>query len=74
MKPPHFSSSDVGTYWLRQDGSVWRLISYCDQPTVEWEFVGGPPRLSAHPGERIGAAVGSLITKEFTRLIREDQE
>lgn len=69
QKIPRISVDDVGTYWTRDDGSIWRVITYCEHPTVSWERVDGHEELR---GKRIGGAVGSEITRGFVRLVAED--
>jgi hypothetical protein len=69
---PHVTVDDVGTLWTRDDGSVWRVISYTDQPTVSWERIDGDPIERGPARERRGGVVASPITAGFVRLVRED--
>lgn len=61
------STDDVNGLFLYQ-GKVYRMISYCGQPTVSFERVGGDR------GSRIGGAVGSPLVEEFVRLVPEGGE
>lgn len=70
------TSEDVGTIWQKDDGSVWRLISYCEHPTATWQRIDEKPPNSIiasafwHP-TRISGAVGSAITDGLTKLVPE---
>ena len=66
---PYVTAEDVGSYWERDDGSLWMLQSYCGEPTVT--FVKVYPQSMESPNLR-GGAVGSPITSGFTRLVREE--
>lgn len=65
-RAPNIGLDDLGSFWIGPDGGVWELITYCAQPTVSWRNV-------ADPEKRRGGAVGSPITSEFVRLVREEQ-
>lgn len=72
-KIPRITVEDVGTYWTRQDGSLWRVISFAEHPTVSWERLDGPLIQRDAVRERRGGVVGSLITEGFERLVRESE-
>ena len=71
---PRVTVEDVGTYWVRDDGSLWVLITFAEHPTVTWERIDVEPveREPARP--RRGGVVGSPITEGFVRLVRDDHE
>jgi hypothetical protein len=69
---PRVSADDVGSYWTRDDGSLWRIISFSEHPTVTWERLDGP-MVERKTQERCRGVVGSLITAGFVRLVREDE-
>lgn len=54
-------ASMLGRFYLGPGGEVWRLVSYCEYPTVSWENVRDPL-------QRRGGAVGSILAREFTLL------
>lgn len=60
-RPPHVTADDVGSFWLGDDGNVWRIVAYCRDPTVTFARVDAPEI------QRDGA-VGSHITEGFVRL------
>ena len=66
---PHVTAADVGTWWERDDGSLWMLESYCAEPTVTFRRVYpvGPTN-----DDRRGGAVGSPITAGFVKMVREE--
>jgi hypothetical protein len=54
--------SDLGSYYQHEDGSLWRLATYCSQPTMRLERVDDP-------AVRVGGAVGAPIFAPFTQLV-----
>ena len=69
--PPRVSVADVGTYWTRADGSLWRIVLFGEHPTVTWERMDGPLLPREPAPERRGGSVGSPITDGFIRLVPE---
>lgn len=57
------AEADVGCYFIRADGTVWRVVGYTAMPTVTFERVGGD--------EQVTAVVTSPIALEFRRLVPE---
>lgn len=67
------NENDVGRYFQnRDDGSIWKCISFCRQPTATMERVD-PKDPGKTPGtDRIGGAVGCRNLEPFVRLIKEE--
>ena len=53
---------DFDSYWLGEDGKVWRIAYYCERPSVTFERVDDPTI-------RRGGAVGSPLVNGYTRLV-----
>lgn len=60
------SKEDVGKFFVHSDGDVWKLISFCAEPTASWE------RVASVVHEQRGGSIHSPLAREFTRLIPED--
>lgn len=71
---PRVIAEDVGSYWTRDDGTLWRIVTYCESPTVSWERVDEKPDVPHLPWRptRRGGAVGSEITRGFIRLVEDE--
>ena len=58
---------DINGVFQRDDGTLWRLVSYAAQPTATWEeVVPSGPRGAR---QQVGGVVGSPLANEFTRLV-----
>lgn len=44
MAPPLMTGDDLGAFYAGPSGSIWRLITYSDQPTATLECVFSPVR------------------------------
>lgn len=70
---PQVTKDDLNGVFQRADGSLWRLVSYAEQPTCTWEAVEGERsqggRGHAVEFTRVNAVVGSPLAGEFTRLV-----
>jgi len=58
--------ADFNCFWLGADGNVWKLATYCNEPTATWQRVDDP-------SIRRGGAVGSSLAREFRRLVPEEK-
>lgn len=62
---PRMSSDDVGDFYVDDEGSLWKLVDYCAEPTASLECV--------YPGGRgVSGAVGAPIFEGFTKLVRQN--
>lgn len=71
MSIPRVTVNDVGSLWLGPDGEPWRLIAFCEYPSVTWERLTGLAE-TFHKEQR-GGAVGSPITDGFRRLVEAEE-
>lgn len=55
---------DIDNYFVdADDGQIYKMIAYCDQPTVTMERVADK--------QRIDFCVGSRIARNFVKLVPE---
>ena len=54
-------ASDVSGFYTTDGCDVWRLISYCREPTATMENV--------ETKDRVGGAVGCLNLQPFVKLV-----
>lgn len=59
------NGDDVGCYYTTNGEDIWRLISYCREPTATMENI--------RTEERVGGAVGCLNLKPFIKLVPEKE-
>lgn len=70
MSAPRMSREDLGGFYIHQDGSVWRLISYCSYPTATLQCVYADD--DHVRGTRRDGAIGAPIFDGFKRLVGEN--
>jgi len=58
----------VGAFYLRDDGTLWRLVVYAAQPTASLEQVA-VDRSEIAGAHRVGGVVGASIFAGFRRLV-----
>lgn len=68
---PPISVDDVGEFFIREDGSVWRLVGYAASPTATLERVYPNQPTVGGCVERVGGCVGAPIFAGFKRLRAE---
>jgi len=68
---PPMSEDDVGEFFIRQDGSVWRLLIYAASPTATLERIWPDQPTVGGRREHIGGCVGAPIFAGFKRLRAE---
>lgn len=61
-RPPVLNENTVGTYFIDEQGDIWRHIAYSHEPTATLEKV-------REPGKRVGGVVGAPIFEGFIALI-----
>ena len=59
------NQDDVGGLYTTDGKDVWRLIGYASDPTAIMENVATK--------ERVNGVVGSLILRDFKKLVPEEQ-
>lgn len=57
---------NVGRIFQKEDGSLWEMISYCEQPTATMRKVGTQ--------EKVGGAIGSMNLTGFTLVDRQVED
>ncbi len=60
------SEDDVGKLFTTDGTDAWRVITYSKYPTAMLE--------NLETGERRGAAVGSILLKDFKKLVPAKEE
>lgn len=67
MKAPKISEKDLGEFVIDDNGRVWRIISYTEQPTFTIERVDNTEL-------RQSWVVGAPVTEQYTKLIKEKKQ
>jgi hypothetical protein len=76
MSSPHVTGDDLGNYFEDGEGRLWKMISYTDQPTAQFQLVDGdddtpkPPRGRSTVDFVIGSA--NYNACNFARLVPQD--
>lgn len=65
--------SDVGSFYVDENGDIWRMVTYCAHPTATLERITRDkhPVFRSNMPERVGGAVGAPIFKPFRKLVVE---
>lgn len=73
MPPPRMGKDDVGAFYVRRDGSIWRFVGYAAEPTATLERVWRDQVTSSTPsiGQRVGGVIGAPIFGGFQKLVAE---
>lgn len=69
MTPRPVGKDDINAVFQRNDGTLWRLVAYAEQPTVTFEEVAPSGRRGEHA--QASCVVESPLAREFTRLVPE---
>lgn len=60
------NKDDLNSFFLdKESGDIYKMIAYCDQPTVTLVKVAD--------GQRIDFTVNSYMAREFVKLIPENE-
>jgi hypothetical protein len=62
----HPSKETLGNLWVDDRGTVWKQISYTDQPTASFRRVDDE-------SQRLSGVVGCLLLRELRPLKPEDE-
>lgn len=66
MKAPKISEKDLGKFMVDDNGKVWRMIGYTDQPTFTIERVDNTEI-------RHSWVIGAPVTEQYTKLVAEQK-
>ncbi len=72
-RPPRITEDDMNSYFVHDDGSVWRVVTYAAQPTATLECLYGRASCSEHYHHRIGGVVGAPIFAGLRKLVPEER-